>query len=96
MKDPAKLTTAEETLLRKLILRGDQEWTGINREAVDGLQALGYAKRTGNNGYGRWASVTPRGMLKALASGMISHHPEDPEPVAAMLRKDRVRAVINR
>lgn len=94
-----RLDREEETVLRVLVARGDQSWKDLDwpqRAAFDGLQVLGYAKRSGNNGCGQWARITKRGLLKALADGIISHHPEDPESVAMMLRKDKVRAAINR
>ncbi len=93
------LTRDEDALLRVLVVRGRQTWKdmdGLRRQAFDGLQVLGYARRTGHNGTGQWAGVTPRGVLKALALKLIPHHPEDPEPAAAMLLKDRVRDEISR
>ncbi len=90
------LTSGEEALLRKLVLRGSQAWDGADRQALGGLQVLGYARRSGAKGTGRWAEATKRGVLKALERGIIDHHPDDPMPVADMLKQDRVREEINR
>ncbi|MEE8537442.1 MAG: hypothetical protein V3S71_05495 [Acidobacteriota bacterium] len=81
-----KLSRAEETLLRKLVVSGDQKWqVGLDKEAFDGLQVLGYARRTSFNGSGHWAMVTPRGILKALSYGMIARHPQESESSSARL-----------
>ncbi len=90
------LTVSEKALLRRLMTRGDQKWVTMNRAVFDGLQALGYAKRTWANGYRTRVRVTQRGVLAALSYGIIEYHPEDPEPVAAMLKKDRISEAINR
>lgn len=90
------LTSGEEALLRKLVLRGSQAWDGVDRQALGGLQVLGYARRSGAKGTGRWVEATKRGVLKALERGIIDHHPDDPEPFMAMLKKDRVAQALAR
>ncbi len=78
--DPTFMSETARELLEWLVEEGDLGWSkltpGLRRGFKYELSLDGYAFRKGDNGHGA-VTVSKRGILKALAMGILKKHPQE-------------------
>ncbi len=90
--DPTFMSDTAKELLEWLVEEGDLNWSkltpGLRRGFKWELLLDGYAFRKGNNGHGA-VTVTKRGILKALAMGIVKKHPLEQDSYTDRLAKNK-------
>lgn len=89
MRDQVKPLSVGAKELLEDAATGAVPWGSVKgaqrRGYLKELEPRGYATRRGDNGQG-CVAITPRGILKALADGLIDRHPDEN---ASMLSRHR-------
>lgn len=90
-----ELSGDAQGLLVALIEMGSRPFKLTSKPPLRELAKHGYAFNGGNNGTGV-TRVTKRGILKALADGLITCHPDEVAPAGIRLDRMRLRdALLN-